>query len=316
MSDVIAQESAKRAMTIAASGKHHLMFIGPPGTGKSMLASRMPTILSTMSETEAKESASIYSVSHLGFDAQQFFTRKYRDPHHSCSAPALIGGGSHPKPGEISLAHKGVLFLDELTEFSRQVLDNLREPLETGRVTISRAAHQAEYPANFLLLAATNPCPCGHFGNTKQHCRCTPDNIRRYLSKISGPLLDRIDMQVEVPLLSQDELLNGRKQTQRSSNDIRQEVKASQKSQLDRQGKLNGQLEASEVDEYCALGKGSKELLTQALTRLNLSARSYHRILKVSRSIADLELSPLIEPKHISETLNYRKMERYLAQLP
>lgn len=316
MSDVIAQESAKRAMTIAASGKHHLMFIGPPGTGKSMLASRMPTILTKMSESDAKESASIYSVSHLGFDAQQFFTPKYRDPHHSCSAPALIGGGSHPKPGEISLAHKGVLFLDELTEFSRQVLDNLREPLETGRVTISRAAHQAEYPADFLLLAATNPCPCGHFGNQKQHCRCTPDNIRRYLSKISGPLLDRIDMQVEVPLISQDELLNGKSKSQATSDDIRQIVEASQDFQRSRQGKLNGQLEPSEIDTYCTLAKGSKELLTQALDRLNLSARSYHRILKVSRTIADLEQSETISPKHISETLNYRQMERYLAQLP
>ncbi|RDX35418.1 ATP-dependent protease [Kangiella sp. HD9-110m-PIT-SAG06] len=316
MSDVIAQESAKRAMTIAASGKHHLMFIGPPGTGKSMLASRMPTVLTKMSETEAKESASIYSVSHIGFDANTYFSRKYRDPHHSCSAPALIGGGSQPKPGEISLAHKGVLFLDELTEFSRQVLDNLREPLETGRVTISRAAHQAEYPADFLLLAATNPCPCGHFGNQKQHCRCTPDQIRRYLSKISGPLLDRIDMQVEVPLISQDELLNGRKAKQISSADIRKSVESSQAIQITRQGKLNGQLESAGIEHYCTLGKGSKDLLTKALTQLNLSARSYHRILKVSRTIADLEGSNMIEPKHISETLNYRKMERYLAQLP
>ena len=195
-------------------------------------------------------------------------------------------------------------------------MDNLREPLETGKVTISRAAHQAEYPADFLLLAATNPCPCGHFGNQKNHCRCTPDNIRRYLSKISGPLLDRIDMQVEVPLISQDELLNGRQSKQISSTQIRQQVKNSQSIQIKRQGKLNGQLESSEIDEVCVLGKGSKDLLTKALTQLNLSARSYHRILKVSRTIADLEQSTAIEPKHISETLNYRQMERYLAQLP
>lgn len=316
MSDVIAQESAKRAMTISAAGKHHLMFIGPPGTGKSMLASRMPTILSPMSEQEAKESASIYSVSHIGFNAQQFFSRKYRSPHHSCSAPALIGGGSHPKPGEISLCHKGVLFLDELTEFSRQVLDNLREPLETGKVTISRAAHQAEYPADFMLLAATNPCPCGHFGNNKATCRCTPDQIRRYLGKISGPLLDRIDMQVEVPLLGHHELLQGNPQGTLDSNHIRQQVISCQNLQLQRQHKLNGQLEASEVDDYCALQPQAKTLLTQALERLNLSARSYHRILKVARTIADLSQSETIQPQHISETLNYRKMERYLAQLP
>ncbi|AOE48763.1 YifB family Mg chelatase-like AAA ATPase [Kangiella sediminilitoris] len=316
MSDVIAQESAKRAMTIAAAGKHHLMFIGPPGTGKSMLASRMPTILSSMSESEAKESASIYSVSHLGFDSLSFFNRKYRAPHHSCSAPALIGGGSQPKPGEISLAHKGVLFLDELTEFSRQVLDNLREPLETGKVTISRAAHQAEYPADFLLLAATNPCPCGHFGNRKQHCRCTPDQIRRYLGKVSGPLLDRIDMQVEVPLLSQEELLQGNPKGTANSEAIKQQVETAQQIQHQRQGKLNGQLEASEVDDHCALSNNAKALLTQALDRFKLSARSYHRILKVCRTIADLEQSTSIEQKHISEALNYRKMERYLSQLP
>lgn len=316
MSDVIAQESAKRAMTIAASGKHHLMFIGPPGTGKSMLAARMPTILSPMSEQEAKESASIYSVSHFGFDASQFFSRKYRAPHHSCSAPALIGGGSHPKPGEISLSHKGVLFLDELTEFSRQVLDNLREPLETGKVTISRAAHQAEYPADFMMLAATNPCPCGHFGNNKATCRCSPDQIRRYLGKVSGPLLDRIDMQVEVPLLDQTELLKGNPAGTLTSEQIRQKVIHCQQLQFKRQQKLNGQLEPSEIDEFCPLGSAAKQLLTKALARLNLSARSYHRILKVSRTIADLEQSEQIQPKHISETLNYRKMERYLARLP
>lgn len=203
-----------------------------------------------------------------------------------------------------------------MSEFSRQVLDNLREPLETGKVTISRAAHQAEYPADFLLLAATNPCPCGHFGNRKQHCRCTPDQIRRYLGKVSGPLLDRIDMQVEVPLLSQEELLQGNPANTPNSTHIRQRVEQAQELQHRRQGKLNGQLQASEVDDYCALSNTAKDLLTQALERFNLSARSYHRILKVCRTIADLEQSPNIEQKHISEALNYRKMERYLSQLP
>lgn len=316
MSDVIAQESAKRALLIAASGKHHLLFLGPPGTGKSMLANRMATIVAPMSEEEAKQSAAVYSVSHFGFDPKQFFQRKIRSPHHSCSAPALIGGGSHPKPGEVSLAHNGVLFLDEFTEFNRHVLDNLREPLESGKVTISRAASQMEYPADFLLIAAMNPCPCGHFGNPKTHCRCTPDIIRRYLGKISGPLLDRIDMQVEVPLLSDNQLTEGNPDSVPTSADLRQQVTACQAIQYQRQNCLNGALTSSNLDAHAHLSKEAKKLMSQSLKQLNLSARSYHRIIKVARTIADLAGSETIEPMHISETLSYRKLERYLAQLP
>lgn len=316
MADVIAQDAAKRALLIAATGHHHCLFLGPPGTGKSMLANRLPTILSKMSEKEAKESAAVYSVSHFGFDAEQFFQRKIRSPHHSCSAPALIGGGSHPKPGEVSLAHHGVLFLDEFTEFNRYVLDNLREPLESGKVTISRAASQMEYPAQFLLLAAMNPCACGHFGNPKGQCRCTPDQIRRYLGKISGPLLDRIDLQVEVPLLTESQLSQGNPDNVLTSADFRERVETSQNKQLERQKKLNSQLSNPELDQFAALSEPAKELMLLSLKRLNLSARSYHRIIKVSRTIADLESSEKILPEHVSETLSYRKLERYLSQLP
>ncbi len=316
ISDVIAQEAAKRALLISASGHHHLIFIGPPGTGKSMLAQRMPTILSPMQESEAKESAAIYSVSHFGFDASSFFKRKIRNPHHSCSAPALIGGGSHPKPGEISLAHEGVLFLDEFTEFNRHVLDNLREPLESGKVTISRAASQMEYPSKFLLLAATNLCQCGHYGSSVKSCRCTPDQIRRYLGKISGPLLDRIDLQVEVPLLSEEQLTKGNPANTATSQDYRQQVVQCTQIQLQRQQKLNGQLGTKELEQFALLSDKAQTLMTQSLQQLQLSARSYHRIIKVARTIADLAQSKTIEPEHISETLGYRKLERYLAQLP
>ncbi|NVJ68585.1 MAG: YifB family Mg chelatase-like AAA ATPase [Gammaproteobacteria bacterium] len=316
IADVIAQDAAKRALLIAASGHHHLVFVGPPGTGKSMLAHRLPTILSPMNEQEAKESAAIYSVSHFGFDARSFFQRKIRTPHHSCSAPALIGGGSHPKPGEISLSHRGVLFLDEFTEFDRFVLDNLREPMESGKVTISRAASQMEYPAQFLLVAAMNPCPCGHFGNPKSHCRCTPDQIRRYLGKISGPLLDRIDLQVEVPLLTEEQLTQGNPANSPTSQDFQQQVLDCQLLQQDRQNKLNAELAANELEQFANLSKDAQELMSLSLKQLNLSARSYHRIIKVARTIADLARSANIEPQHISETLGYRKLERYLAQLP
>ena len=302
--EVKGQLGVKRALEVAAAGGHSVLMAGPPGTGKSMLAARFPGILPGMSEQEAIESAALLSLNG-GFRIEHWKRRPYRSPHHTASAVALVGGGGIPRPGEISLAHHGVLFLDELPEFPRSVLEVLREPLESGRITISRAARQADFPARFQLIAAMNPCPCGYLGHPAGKCRCTPDQVARYRGRISGPLLDRIDIQIEVPALSHDDLL--RQPDGETSVAIQARVEAARASQIARQGKPNAELGTKEIDTHCALAAASEALLKQAISRLNLSARAYHRILKVARTVADLAGDERIAPRHIAETIQYRR---------
>ena len=302
-SEVKGQSVPKRALEIAAAGGHSLLMIGPPGTGKSMLAGRFPGILPEMSEDEAIESAAVLSLGNL-YSAEKWRQRPYRAPHHTASAVALVGGGTNPRPGEISLAHKGVLFLDELPEFDRKVLEVLREPLEAGRIMISRAARQVEFPAEFQLLAAMNPCPCGYSGHYNNKCRCTPEQIQRYRSKISGPLLDRIDLHVEVPALKEEELTA--KGSGETSGAIRARVEHARQGQLQRQGKANHLLTNAEIEQFCQPCKSGLDLLRQAISQLNLSARAYHRILKVARTIADLGNHNEIGPAHVAEAIQYR----------
>lgn len=309
ISDVRGQQHAKRALEIAAAGDLNLLFVGPPGTGKTLLASRLAGICPPMTEQEAIEAAAIQSISNQGFKHEQWAQRPYRQPHHTASGVALIGGGSVPQPGEVSLAHNGVLFLDELTEFSRQSLEVLREPLETGHVTISRAARQAKFPARFQLVAAMNPCPCGYQGDPQKHCSCTPDQIQRYRSKISGPLLDRIDMHLHVPRLKQEELLDKTPATE-TNTDVQARVTAARQRQLDRCGKANSQLEPKEIEQHCTLCEQGDGLVKQAMERLGLSVRAYHRILKVARTIADLAGEQKISPAHVGEAISYRQLDR------
>lgn len=312
LSDVKGQFQAKRALEIAAAGGHNLIMLGPPGTGKTMLASRLATILPPMTEDEALEAATIASISDQGFNVANWGLRTVRDPHHTSSGVALVGGGSKVRPGEISLAHHGILFLDELVEFDRKVLDVLREPLETGKITISRAARQASYPAQFQLISAMNPCPQGC--DTHASCQCSSEQKRRYREKLSAPFLDRIDLQIEVLRLSREDLqkpANGE-----SSSIVRTRVIAARDQQLKRQGKANRFLSNKEIEKYCTLSKDDEALLAQIIDKFNLSARAYHRILKVARTIADLGRIENIQTIHISEAVSYRAMDRVTTNTP
>ncbi len=306
--DVKGQWQAKRALEIAASGGHNLLFYGPPGTGKTMLASRLPGLLPMLDEREMLDVAAIYSVAAQPLE-RVARSRPFRAPHHTASAIALVGGGTQPRPGEISLAHSGVLFLDELPEFPRQVLEVLREPLESGEVRISRAKAQACYPARFQLVAAMNPCPCGYHGSSERNCRCSPDQVRRYRDKISGPLLDRIDMHVPVNNLRQGELHTP--SSGDSSCQVRERVEACRARQIARQGKTNHQLNAPELDKFCELTSGDKQLLEQAINRLGLSTRAYHRVLKLARTLADMDSRTAIATQDITEALSYRSLDRH-----
>jgi magnesium chelatase family protein len=272
-----------------------------------MLASRFAGILPPMTDDEALESAAVQSLTS-GFTTARWKVRPFRSPHHTASGVALVGGGGTPRPGEISLAHRGVLFLDELPEFSRTVLEVLREPLESGKITISRAARQADFPAHFQLIAAMNPCPCGFLGHISNKCRCTPDSVLRYQGKISGPLLDRIDMQIQVGALPHDELVN--RTAGESSIQIAQRVARASEVQLERQGKHNNLLSGSEIDTHCRPDSSGEQLLRTAMTRLNWSARAYHRVLKVARTIADLADAPAVAQPHVAEAIQYRRAMR------
>jgi len=308
--DVHGQFHVKRALEIAASGAHNLLMLGPPGTGKSMLAARLPTILPELTEQQAQETAALASISDHGLDVSKWRQPPFRAPHHTASAPALVGGGSNPKPGEISLSHNGALFLDELPEFDRKVLEVLREPLETGHITISRANRQADFPARFQLVAAMNPCPCGYLGDASGRCRCTSEQVLRYRARVSGPLLDRIDMHLEVPRVPLDVLRRGSSEGEESSAVIRQRVIAARRIAEQRQGKTNATLTAKEVKAFCDLTDAGHHLLEQVLDKFGLSHRAYHRILKLARTIADMAGSSTIEIPHLSEAIGYRKLDR------
>ncbi|WP_169392769.1 MULTISPECIES: YifB family Mg chelatase-like AAA ATPase [Psychrobacter] len=301
LADVKGQHHARRALEIAAAGGHSLLFTGPPGSGKTLMAERLPTILPELSSEEALEVASTYSIADSDY---HFGTRPFRQVHHTISAVALVGGGSKPRPGEITLANKGVLFLDELPEFERSVLEVLRQPLEAKQITISRASSQLTFPANFQLIAAMNPCPCGFDGDPSGRCRCRPEQVKRYQDKLSGPLLDRIDLHITVPALPISDLQNA--QASEASVDVRFRVSQAYERQLLRQNKANSELTPSDLDKFAILGATEQQLLQVAQEKLNLSARSYHRILRVARTIADLAASDTIDSRHLSEALSYR----------
>lgn len=313
--DVKGQEHAKRALTIAVAGNHNIIMVGPPGSGKTMLAQRIPTVMPFLSLDEALETTKIYSVVGLLNPGISLITRRpFRAPHHTISTAGLIGGGSFPRPGEVSLAHNGVLFLDELPEFERKTLEVLRQPLETGNVTISRAMNTVSYPARMILVCSLNPCPCGFFTDRSKKCRCTPHQIQSYMSKISGPLLDRMDIQIEVPAVRYSELM-AEKDVQ-SSEDIRKRVIAARDIQKERYKDsaitVNAQISSRQMKKCCVLKKEAEALLLQAMTELGISARGHSKILKVARTIADLDESEMIKSEHISEAIQYRNLDRSL----
>lgn len=315
-SDVKGQENVKRALEVAAAGAHNIIMIGPPGSGKTMLAKRIPSILPPMTFEEALDTTKIHSIAGILAKDQAIITeRPFRNPHHTVSDAALVGGGSFPRPGEVSFAHHGVLFLDELPEFKKNVLEVLRQPLEDSKVTVSRSKLSLEFPANFMLASAMNPCPCGFFTDPNKECTCAPPQIQRYMSKISGPLLDRIDIHIEVPAVKYKELSAETKSER--SYEIRERVIKARNIQLERFKGLkhifnNGDMGSREVREYCKLDSSGSELLKMAMTKLGLSARAYDRILKVSRTIADLDNSENILSHHISEAIQYRSLDREL----
>jgi len=314
--DVKGQENVKRAFEVAAAGGHNIIVIGPPGSGKTMLAKRLPTILPPMSFEEALETTKIHSVAGiLPGGSAIVATRPFRSPHHTISDAALVGGGTIPRPGEISLSHHGVLFLDELPEFARNVLEVLRQPLEEGHVTISRSKLSVEYPANFMLVCAMNPCPCGYYTDPTKQCTCLPPVIQKYLAKISGPLLDRIDLHIEVPAVRYRELSS--RENGEASGQIRERVTQARKIQtarfLGRKGLFkNADMQSKDIREFCRIGASCEELMRNAITKIGLSARAYDRILKVGRTIADLSGDSELQPRHIGEAIQYRSLDRTL----
>lgn len=309
LAEVRGQAHARRALEVAAAGGHSLLMVGPPGSGKSMLAARLPGILPPLTQPEAIEVAAIVSVDRGDVDASRWGRRPFRNPHHSASGVALVGGGSIPRPGEITLAHHGVLFLDELPEFDRRVLEVLREPLENGAITISRAARQVDFPARFQLVAAMNPCPCGYLGDASNRCRCTPDQVARYRGRLSGPFLDRIDLQVFVPRIDEG-ALTARRSDSESSAIVRSRVCAARAVQQARAAKANAALTPADLERDAQPTDAAATMLRVALSRLSLSARAYHRVLRVARTIADLAGAATIDRAHIAEAIRYRELDR------